>query len=819
METLWQDVRYGIRSLVKSPAFSLVVVLTLALGIGANTAVFSVVNSLMLRPLPVPNPEELVVLAVKHEGNMDPHQVSIPDFQDYRKNTEVFSDMTGYLINFVGVSDGQRADRAAISFVASNYFTLLGVEPYLGRMIQPGEGETPGTEPVMVLGYRYWQKRFGADPGVVGKLVHVNGQAYTIIGVVPETFHGAYTLVEFDAYIPLGMSSLDASYKDHWTRRDEHSLRVLARLKPGVTIEQAEARLGVTARQLQEQYPATNKTVTIHVYPENLSRPEPNSAQQNPIVATLFLSLTGLVLLVACVNVANLLLVRATLRQKELAVRAALGAGKMRLVRQLLTESVLLALGGGVAGAVLGVWVSRLLESVRLPGDLPFRFDFAFDWRAFAYVTALAGAAGIIVGLLPALRASRTNLNDTLRGGGRALSGGAGRHRIRNVLVVAQVAVSLVLLVAAGLFIRSLGNAQSADLGFNPRGVLNMTMDPGLVGYDDQRARNFYRELEPRIRALPGVETVSLGYSVPFGYFNLGEYLNVEGQEVTEETRRPVAGYNLVGPEYFKTMGIPLVAGRVFTEQDNADSHRVAIINQVMARKLWPDQDPIGKRFSMTGAQGPYIEVVGVARDSRTQWIFEDISSYFYLPMEQAFRSLHTVQVRTSVPPASLALAIQKEVRALDANLPVYDVMTMSEALNGGNGLFLINMGALFAGALGMLGLALAIVGVYGVVSYAASQRTHEIGVRLALGAQRGHILKLVVGQGLLLVSAGLVVGLFLSVWLARAMANFLFDLSPYDPVTFAGVSALLAVVALVACWIPAQRATHVDPVIALRYE
>jgi putative ABC transport system permease protein len=555
------------------------------------------------------------------------------------------------------------------------------------------------------------------------------------------------------------------------------------------------------------------------VVPENLARPEANAANQNPIVAALFLGLTSLVLLVACVNVANLLLVRATLRQKEIAVRAALGAGQGRLMRQLLTESVLLALAGGAAGALLGLWVSRLLETVRLPGDLPFRFDFGFDWRVFGFITLIAGAVGVIVGLIPAFRASRTNLNDTLREGGRALSAGAGRHRIRNVLVVAQVAVSLLLLVAAGLFVRSLGNAQSVDLGFDPRGVVNVSTNPDLQGYTEERARSFYRTLLERARALPGVESASLAHSSPMGYYNLGEYLNIEGQEVASDARRPVAGYNLISIGYLKTMRIPLLRGRDFTAEDNPASRPVAIVNEYMARKFWPDQDPIGKRFSMSGAQGPFIEIVGVTKNGKYQWIFQDVESYFFLPIEQKFNALQVLQARTSVPPSSLVMALQKEIRALDPSLPVYDVMTMEEGLNGGNGFFLIRMGALIAGVLGMLGLALAIVGVYGVVSYAASQRTHEIGVRLALGAQRGDILKLVVGQGLLLVSIGVVIGLGLAFALSRFMANLLFGLSTQDPLTFGGVAALLGLIALVACLIPAQRATRVDPVIALRYE
>ncbi|MGH9793331.1 MAG: ABC transporter permease [Candidatus Acidiferrales bacterium] len=827
MDTLWHDIRYAARSLARTPAFALVVVLTLAVGIGANTAVFSAVNGFILRSLPLPNPEQLTVIAITHEGNLDPHPLSYLDFLDYRKSADIFSGMAGYLIGSVGLSDGQQAERATVCFVTSNYFSMLGVEPSRqapgSRLIQPGEGDAPGAAPVLVLGHSYWQKRFGGDPSIVGQTVRINAQAFTVIGVVPATFHGTYALAEFDAYLPIGMATLDPYYKEFFVRRDLHFVRVIARLNPGATRSQAEARLAVIARQLDQQYPATNKAVTVRVYPENLARPEPSGAAQNPLVATLFLSLTALVLLVACINVANLLLVRATLRQKEIALRAALGAGQMRLVRQLLTESVLLALAGGVAGALLGLWVSRLLESARLPGSLPFRLDFALDWRVFAFTAAIAVVVGLLVGLLPALRASRINLNQTLREGGRALSAGAGPRRVgaRNVLVVSQVAVSLVLLVAAGLFVRSLGNAQSVDLGFDPRGVLNLSMDPSQMGYDEARTRNFYHDLAQRVRALPGVELAALAHSSPMGYYSLGEYTHIEGREVPPDAARHAAAYNVISPGYLQLMRIPLLSGRAFTEADNASSRPVAILNEFMAKEFWPQGDAIGKRFSLSGPQGPFIEIVGITGNGKYRWILEDPDCYFFLPIEQSFKSLRVLHLRASgsVPPTSLALAVQKEVRALEPNLPVSDVMTMEQGLEGGNGFFLIRMGALIGAVLGALGLVLAIVGVYGVVSYTASQRTHEIGVRLALGAQRSHILKLVVGQGLLLVSVGVVLGLALSFALSRFMGNLLFGISAQDPITFAAVALLLASIGLIACWIPAQRATRVDPMIALHYE
>jgi putative ABC transport system permease protein len=567
------------------------------------------------------------------------------------------------------------------------------------------------------------------------------------------------------------------------------------------------------------QYPETNKDLHIYLYPETRCRPEPESSRQLPLVASIFMGLVLLVLLVACINVANILLVRATTRRKELAVRSALGAGRVRLIRQLLTESILLALLGGAAGALIGRWSSSFMGSIRLPGDLPFRFDFSMDWRVFSYVAAIALVTGILVGLVPALRASRLDLNDALREGGRSLSGGAGRHRLRNALVMSQVAGSLVLMIVAALFVRSLTNAQGVNLGFRPENVMNFTLDPAQLGYSEDRGKSFYRELEGRVASVPGVKSVALASSVPMGYNNDGSSILAEGRILQPGDRSPFAGRNFVSFDYLNTMGVPILRGRAFTAADNEDSPLVAVVNQALAAKLWPGQDPLGKRFSSHGQKGPYITVVGVTSNGIYQFIFEDPTPFYFMPFAQEYRSLRTLQVRTTVPPKSIALAVQKEIHSLDSELPVYDVMTMEESLNGGNGFFLLNMGAAFAGTLGSLGLILAVVGVYGVVSYSANQRTNEIGVRMALGAQSADILKLVVSEGLTLVLVGLGIGLAAALGLTRLMANMLFGIRSYDPVTYTSAVALLLAVAFVACFIPARRSTRIDPMVALRYE
>jgi predicted permease len=815
MESFWQDVRLSVRTLSKAPLFTAAVIITLGLGIGANAAVFTIVNRMLLKPLPVRDAGGLFVVGVQHEGNDQPHNLSWLDYVDYRDRSGAFEDLAAYAVDFVGLSADNRAERIAVTYVTSNYFSMLGVPPGLGRVLQPGEAQEPGRDPVIILGYSYWAKRFNRDPSVVGRAVVVNGKPFTVAGVVPEWFQGVYALVEFDAYLPLSMQAAD-TYHKMMTKRDDHALHVIGRLKPALGRDQAQAAVDVLARQLEAQYPESNKTVRARVIPERLARPEANSADQTPIVAAIFLVLVGLVLLVACVNVINLIMVRATTRQREIAVRAALGAARRRLVRQMLTESVILALLGGAAGAVVGAVAMSAIGAIKLPGDLPFRFDLTYDWRVFGYIAAVAMAAGIGVGLLPALRASRADLNSVLREGGRGTAGAA-RQRARSVLVVAQVAVSLVLLVAASLFVRSVRNAESIDLGFDPSHVLNVSVDVAQQGYDEARGRAFFDELLRRAKALPGVQSASLAYSVPLGYYNNAAFLEIDGQPPAANARRPAAGYNPVSAEYIDTIRPRLLKGRFILPQDDERGRRVAVVNQYMAEKYWPGQDPIGKRFRSTDLRNEWMEVVGVVRTAKQSGIFSDPDGFFYVPIAQRYTSLRALQIRTAADPSSLAPLVAKEIRALDPDLPMFDVITMERMIQGPNGFFLLRMGAVFGGALGLLGLALALVGVYGVVSYAASQRTQEIGVRMALGASRPDILRLVLGRGLILIAAGVGAGTVAGLMVSRVLANFLFSVSPADPVTFIGVPALLGAMALAASGIPAFRATRIDPSVALR--
>jgi len=819
MNTMFQDVKYGFRMLAKNPGLTAVAILTLALGIGANTAIFSLGNVFMFRPLPVKDADRLTVVAVQSKADSDPGEISYLDYLDYRAHSsDVFTDMTGYGIGVAGLGYRGHADRLILSYVPSNFFSMLGIRPALGRLINPGEGDAPKTGPVVVLGHSYWEERFGGDPGVIGSTVTLDGTAVTIIGVVPSEFHGPYNLVEMDAYAPLGMLA-SGHNADFFTAREEHEMRVLATLKPGVSITQAQAELNVVGQRLAQEYPQADQGQRVRVFPERIARPEPAVADYMPLGGTVSLVMVGLVLAVACLNVTNLLLARAAEREKEVAIRAAMGAGRKRLMRQLLTESLILAVAGGVGGAIAGNWVCPLLNGLRPLGDIPLRLAFVFDWRVFAYVAGVALAAGILAGLAPALRVSGTDLNLVLRESGRGLVGESGRHWLRNGLVITQVAGSLIVLVAAGLFTRSLMHAESIDLGFDPHNVLNVSLDPRLQGYTQPRAEALFRELLRRAQALPGVQSASLAFSVPLGIYNDSARVYAEGQAPPPASRVPGAYLNRVSPDYFTTLRIQILAGRAFTDADTATSEPVAIINQTMAERLWPHRDPVGQHFSYKGAAGPFVSVVGVAHDGKYTGLLDAPGMCFYVPQTQNYASTHVLQVRTTVPPESLAPAVEGLVRQLDPDLPVYEVMSMEKSLQGANGFFLFKVGASFAGALGALGLLLAVVGLYGVVSYSASRRRHEIGIRLALGSQRVAIFRLVIGQAVLLVGLGIALGVVAALGVSRLLVSLLVGVSSYDPLTFIGVSAILLAVALPACYIPARRATKVDPIMALRYE
>lgn len=819
MVTLWQDTRYALRMLAKSPMLTVIVVLTLALGIGANTAIFGIVNGFLVRPLPVKSPEQIMALAGKLQGDtLGSFTFSYPQLMDFQKQADAFSDLFASQVDLGGLSFDGKGNQFLYCRVTGNYFSTLGVQAALGRLFLPTEGEVGGRDPYIVLGYSFWQKRVGGDPSIVGKQALIDGQEATIIGVAPRGFHGTNFALDFDGYLPMNMRPQEDAAK-FWSDRTSRPLIVMGRLKPGVSLRHAQISMNVVAERLAEQYPATDRGVTVRVIPERLARPQPFANNIVPFVASIFLVLAALVLLLACMNVANILLVRATMRQREMAIRAALGAGRGRLIRQMLTESIMLAIFGGAGGLVVGVWASGAIASLLPASRFPVRLDFSFDWRVFAYAMTAALLTGTLMGVWPALRAGRADMNGVLHGGGRSDTAGVGRHRVRSVLVVAQVGGSLVLLIFAGLFVRTLFRAQRAYLGFDPNNVLNLTLDPREVGYDEARTKSFYRNLEARVRALPGVQSASLASSVPMGNGNYGSSIYIEGHTLAPGQQPPVVVYNRVDAPYFDTMRVPLVRGRALRESDDEKAPLVAIVNQTMAHQFWPNEDAIGKRFSLKSATGPFVEIVGLTGDGRYVFIGWDKEPYFFVPLAQNYTGYRALQIRSSVPPESLITQVQSEVRALDPNMPVSDVQTMRQSLSGGNGFFIFRVGAILAASIGILGLTLAVVGVYGVVSFAASQRTHEIGIRLALGADRRAILRLVLRQGLVLVVGGVLSGAVLAWALTRSIATLLVGVSPTDALTFVTATLLLGGIGLWACYSPARRAMRVDPIVALRYE
>jgi predicted permease len=822
VRTFWQDLRYAFRALGNSPWFAALAVITLALGIAVNTSVFAVINGFLLRPMPVPHPEQLAVLAMQQSGDHALQKFAYPDFVDFRDQSASFADILAYRLTLAGLTADNRGDHCIITRVSGNYFSILGVQPALGRLILPAEGQTPGADPVLVLGYSYWQKRFAGDKNILGKHVEISGHPLTIVGVAPKEFHGTYSIVDSELYVPLSANIAaqgETLVQDTWTHRADRSLSLMARLKPGVNLKQAQSSLTVVAQRIAEQHPDSDKGISVLGFPEKLARPDPDPDNSLPAVAAAFMALAALVLLVACFNVTNVLLVRATARQREMAIRAALGAGRMRLVRQYLTESLLLAFLGAAGGMLLAYWATRYLSTLSLGTDLPIQFDFMPDVSVYLFSLAAAFLTGVIVGVFPALRVARRDVSAILHEGSRGSSSGRRRQFARGSLVVAQVAGSLVLLIVAGLFIRSLGKAQTIYLGFDARNVLDFSLDVQQISYPEVQGRAFYRDLESRLRNLPGVVSVSQAFTIPMGVMSASAHINLEGHPVEAGKQAPGADYNMVSPGYFDTLKIPVHRGRTFTEADTEKSPQVAIINQTMAKQIWPDQDPLGKHFSTKSDSGPFLEVVGVVQDGKYKGVIEDAQPHFYVPLSQSYVPMRTFHVRASGPPENISAQVQAQIRELAPTLPISELQTMEQSLQGLNGFLLYRLGAQFTGTMGLLGLILAVVGVYSVASYAAVQRTQEIGIRMAIGATPGDILKMVLRQGIGVVGIGLLVGLGAAFAGTRLLADLFYGVTPSDPITFAAVAALLLAVALLACWIPARRATRVSPTVALRFE
>ena len=822
MRTLLNDVRYGLRVLWKSKGFTAVAVLTLGLGIGVNTAIFSGVSAFVLRPLPgTGDPDALVhPFETPADGQGGYNDFSYPDLLDYAAQTDVFEGLTGYTMAQAAVGERDQTDVTWGQLVTGNFFDVLRVRMLHGRGFLPEEDRTPGTHNVVVLSHDLWRTRFNSDAGVVSRTIQLNGHPFTVIGVAAEEFTGSKWALGMKFWAPMMSKQKVLGGTGDWqTQRGNHWLEVMGRLKDGVTHEQAAAALTAVSGRLEQEYPAArNKNVRVVVTSEQEGRWD-DLAGVVRLSSGLAMAVVGLVLLVACANVANMMLARSVARRREIAIRLALGAGRWRVVRQLMVESVLLSLAGGALGLVLSFWMTDALTAFFPSVAYQIVLDVSPDARALAFTLAIALLTGLVFGLAPALQSTRPELVPVLK----EKAGDAGRARrfsLRNALVVSQVALSLIVLVCAALFVQSFRHAKGIDPGFATSGAFLVSVNPGLFGYTPEQGRDFYRRLCERTRGLPGVEAAGLIDRLP-----LGDGSSSWGPIYPAEQPPPPPGEGIdafsevINPGYFKSMRIALVEGRDFDERDRAGLvPEAVVINETLARRLWPGEKSfVGRRMALGRGNVDALEIVGVARDHKVRTPGEASRNLMYVSVEQTYRGGMTLVVRAPGAGEGLVAGVRAAVKELDPRMPLYNVKTMEQHLTWA--FWAQNMAASLAAAFGLLALALAAVGLYGVVAYTVARRTHEIGIRVALGAQARDVLRLVLGQGMALTLVGLGVGLLGAYVLARQLASLLYGLSPGDPATYILVALLLSFVALVACLVPARRATKVDPMIALRYE
>ncbi len=813
MEMFWQDIRYGVRMLLKAPSISIVATIALALGIGANTAIFSVVNAVLLRPLPFPNSERLMnVWETDSTRGYVRGSASYPNFADWRDQSHSFEHMASYHNSDFILTGRGASTRVQGAVVNADLFPLLGASPVIGRGFLPSEDNPGDTGRVVVLSQQLFQQRFNSDPNIMNQSMVLDGKSYTIVGVMPAAFQFP---IQNDPVELWTTVAVDREGEEPITQeRGAHYMNVIARLKPGVPREQAQAEMTAISARLEQQYPDKDLHKSTRLEPTL----EALVGDVRPALLIL-LGAVGFVLLIACANVANLLLARAMTRHKEMAIRSALGASRMRVIRQLLTESVILSLAGGTLGLVLAVWWSDLLIALGKQ-NIPRALQVGLDWRVLGFTLLVSVLTGVVFGLVPAIHSSKTELTESLKEGGRTGSEGARRNRIRGVLVVGELAIAVVLLVGAGLLIQSLWRLRSVSPGFDSQNLLTFVVGIPEVKYPADKQEPFYRELVRRVESLPGVRSASSIIPLPLNGDAFVISFETEGRPV-EKGNQPSADFFAIEEGYFKTLGVSMLKGREFTERDNKTAPPVIIVNQAFANKFFPGEDPIGKRIKpgiSTNSDKPAMrEIVGVVSDVRNRNLSSEVRAGYFIPVPQMPFNQMTLIVRTENDPHSLITAVQNEVHAMDQEVPVFSIKTMDEYISAtvATPRFNATLLVIFAA----VALVLTIVGLYGVMSYSVAQRTNEIGIRMALGAQTGDVLRLIVSQGFKLVLIGLGIGLVGAFALMRVIASLLFGVTTKDPLTFAAVAVLLALVALLACYIPARRATRLDPLHALRYE
>ena len=824
LEVFMQDLRYGLRMLRKNPGFTAVAVLSLALGIGANTTIFTVVNAILLNALPVRDLPRLVEMdtvdskLLVTQARSEKLGMSFPNFQDYRRDNQVFTDLAAFMPIAVTWSGGAEPRELQGELVSANYFEVLGIRPARGRFFMPDEDTKPNGNDVAVLSYSLWANKLGSDPGIIGKPMIFDARPYTVIGIAPRGFRGTITFFSSEqVWIPTSMKDqvLGGKAKDFFNERRFLGVGTVGRLKPGLEMSAAEASLKTMAIHLETEFPKDNSGRSVALSPLADAAVGVNDHKRIALAGAMMMSVVGLVLLIACVNLANLLLAQGARRQKEISLRAALGAGRTRIVRQMLTESLLLSLAGGAVGLAFAYAGRSILWSFRPPFIDQSGIDLSLDSHVLLFTLGIAILTGFIFGLVPAVKASRPDLIETLKSGGRGGTMGWRRDPLRSLLVIGEMALALITLVGAGLFLHSLQNAQKTELGFESKNLLTMNFDLGALHYEEGRGQQFYRAAIEKVKNSPGAASVSIASNPPIGG-GFARTVFPEGQDEASGNRGTLTVVDDVTPDHFETLRIPVTRGRSFNDGDRMETAAVAIVSEAMVKLHWPNEDAVGKRFHFIG-DTTLREIVGVTANSVINEVGEEPQPIVFLPMTQDYVPAATLHVRTTSNPESVVATARAALQSLDPNLAITNVFTIELILS--QALWAPRMGGLLLALFGALALVLSAVGVYGVLSYSVNQQTREIGLRMALGAQRGDVMRLILAQGLRLTVVGLGLGILAALALMRVLVSLLFDVRAYDPSTYTAVTLLLTAVALLACYIPARRAMRVDPMVALRYD